>query len=391
MGKSLVAGVGMVKFSKPGAQDPYPVMASTAIRAALRDAGLELGDVHQAFAGYCYGATTCGQRAIYEIGKTGIPVINVRNACATGSSALLLARQAVASGMADVALAFGFEEMNPGPLVSEDFRVSPVDLIIQRFNELEYDVNATFPTPGFFGAAGKEYLDRYNASPQIFAEVAVKTRRHAANNPMALFQKPITVEEVMAAPVLYGDYLTRLMACPPTCGAAAAVVVSDRFARERGIDRLVEIAGQALGTDSEASFDNAVNLVGREITERVSRAAYEEAGIGPDDIDVVELHDCFTTNEVISYEGLCLCGEGESSRFIADGDNTYGGRIVVNPSGGLMSKGHPLGATGLAQATELVHQLRGEAGARQVEGARVALQHNIGMGSAGVVTVYKKH
>jgi len=212
MGKSLVAGVGMVKFSKPGAQDPYPVMASTAIRAALRDAGLELGDVHQAFAGYCYGATTCGQRAIYEIGKTGIPVINVRNACATGSSALLLARQAVASGMADVALAFGFEEMNPGPLVSEDFRVSPVDLIIQRFNELEYDVNATFPTPGFFGAAGKEYLDRYNASPQIFAEVAVKTRRHAANNPMALFQKPITVEEVMAAPVLYGDYLTRLMA-----------------------------------------------------------------------------------------------------------------------------------------------------------------------------------
>jgi len=168
-------------------------------------------------------------------------------------------------------------------------------------------------------------------------------------------------------------------------------VVSDRFARERGIDRLVEIAGQALRTDSEASFDNAVNLVGREITERVSRAAYEEAGIGPDDIDVVELHDCFTTNEVISYEGLGLCGEGESSRFIADGDNTYGGRIVVNPSGGLMSKGHPLGATGLAQATELVHQLRGEAGARQVEGARVALQHNIGMGSAGVVTVYKKH
>jgi acetyl-CoA acetyltransferase len=207
---------------------------------------------------------------------------------------------------------------------------------------------------------------------------------------MALFQKPITVEEVMEGPVLYGDFLTRLMACPPTCGAAAAVVVSERFSRERGIGRLVEIAGQAMGTDTDASFESAVNLVGREITERASRAAYEEAGIGPEDVQVVELHDCFTTNEVISYEGLGLCGEGEASRFIADGDNTYGGKVVVNPSGGLMSKGHPLGATGLAQATELVQQLRGEAGARQVEGARIALQHNIGMGSAGVVTVYKR-
>jgi len=384
----LVAGVGMVKFSKPGTQDSYPKMASQAIRAALADAGLDLADVEQVFAGYCYGATTCGQRALYEVGMTGIPVINVRNACATGSSALMLARQAVASGGIDCALAFGFEEMRPGALTIDDFRVSPVDRIIARFNELGYPVDEAMSAPGFFGAAGEEYVERYDADPAIFAKVAVKTRSHAANNPMALFTKPITEQEVMEAPVIWGRFLTRLMSCPPTCGAAAAVVVSDKLAREKGLTRGVRIAGQAMSTDREDAFDSALDLVGTGITRRAARAAFEQAGVGPQDVDVVELHDCFTTNEVFNYEALGLCGEGEASRFIADGDNTYGGRFVVNPSGGLMSKGHPLGATGLAQCTELVQQLRGEAGARQVEGARVALQHNIGMGSAGVVTVY---
>jgi len=218
--------------------------------------------------------------------------------------------------------------------------------------------------------------------------VAVKTRTHAANNPMALFTKPITVEEVMESPVIWGGYLTRLMACPPTCGAAAAVVVSETFAARRGLTRTVRIAGQAMGTDGPEAFDSAMDLVGRGITQRAAASAFEQAGVGPQDVDVVELHDCFTTNEVINYEALGLCGEGEASKFVADGDNSYGGKVVVNPSGGLMSKGHPLGATGLAQCAELVQQLRGEAGARQVEGARVALQHNIGMGSAGVVTLY---
>jgi len=387
---ALVAGVGMVRFSKPGAQEAYTVMASEAIRVALGDAGLGLEDVAQAYAGYCYGATTCGQRALYEVGMTGIPVINVRNACATGSSALLLANQAVASGAVDVALAFGFEEMKPGALVNEDFRVSPVDRIVVRFNELGYPVDEAMSAPGFFGAAGQEYLRRYGAKADIFAKVAVKTRTHAAYNPMALFTKPITVEEVMESPVIWGDYLTRLMACPPTCGAAATIVVSERFARERGLTRTVRIAGQAMGTDGPEAFDSAIDLVGRGITQRAAASAFAQAGVGPQDVDVVELHDCFTTNEVINYEALGLCGEGEASRFIADGDNSYGGKVVVNPSGGLMSKGHPLGATGLAQCTELVQQLRGEAGARQVEGARVALQHNIGMGSAGVVTLYVK-
>jgi len=380
----------MVRLSKPGAQEPYPVMASAAIRGALEDAGLGLEDVAQAYAGYCYGATTCGQRALYEVGMTGIPVVNVRNACATGSSALMLANQAVASGAVDVALAFGFEEMKPGALVNEDFRVSPVDRIVTRFNELGYKVDEAMSAPGFFGAAGQDYLNRYDAQADIFAKVAVKTRRHAGNNPMALFTKPITVEEVMESPVIWGDYLTRLMACPPTCGAAAAIVVSEAFAARRGLTRTVRIAGQAMGTDGPEAFDSAIDLVGRGITQRAAARAFAQAGLGAQDVDVVELHDCFTTNEVINYEALGLCGEGEASRFIADGDNTYGGKVVVNPSGGLMSKGHPLGATGLAQCTELVQQLRGEAGARQVEGARVALQHNIGMGSAGVVTLYVK-
>jgi acetyl-CoA acetyltransferase len=244
--------------------------------------------------------------------------------------------------------------------------------------------------PGFFGSAAEEYVDKYDADPRLFAEVAVKTRRHAGANPMALFTKAITVDEVMESPLVYGRFLTRLMACPPTCGAAAAIVVSERFARERGITRGVVIAGQAMRTDREASFDSAMDLVGRDITRCAAARAYEQAGIGPEDVDVVELHDCFTPNEVISYEALGLCGEGEASRMVADGDNSYGGRYVVNPSGGLMSKGHPLGATGLAQCFELVQQLRGEAGPRQVEGARVGLQHNIGMGSAGIVTVYRR-
>ena len=380
----------MVKFSKPGTQDPYPVMASTAIREALADAGIGLDKVEQAFAGYCYGATTCGQRALYEVGMTGIPVINVRNACATGSTALLLARQAILAGSADCALAFGFEEMRPGALANDDFRTSPVDRIIARFNELGYPVEEAMAAPGFFGAAGEDYVKRYGADPRLFAEVAVKTRRHAAANPMALFTRPIDVDEVMQAPRIYGQFLTRLMACPPTCGAAAVIVVSERFARERGLDRAVRIAGQAMKTDSEASFDSALDLVGRDITRRAAADAFEQAGFGPNEVDVVELHDCFTPNEVISYESLGLCAEGEASRLVADGDNTYGGRYVVNPSGGLMSKGHPLGATGLAQCYELVQQLRGEAGARQVEGAKVALQHNIGMGGAGVVTVYTR-
>ncbi len=387
---TLVAGVGMVKFAKPGSSENYDVMAEKSVRLALEDAGIEYRDVQQAYASYVYGDSTCGQCALYRVGETALPVINVNNNCSSGSTALFLARQAVAGGMAECVLGVGFEQMQPGALGSVwDDRPSPFGNFGAQLDKLGYPVTKAGPAPCVFGAGGAEYLKKYDADADIFGKVAVKTRRHAAKNPYALFTAPLSLEEVMSAPVIYEPHLTRLMACPPTCGAAAAVVCSEVFAKRHGISHGVEMAGQGMATDAEDSWDSAINLVGAQMTRRAAATAYEQAGIGPEDVNVVELHDCFTPNEVITYEGLGLCGEGEASRFINDGDNTYGGRLVVNPSGGLMSKGHPLGATGVAQCAELCWHLRGVAGERQVEGARVALQHNLGLGGAAVVTVYR--
>jgi acetyl-CoA acyltransferase len=237
--------------------------------------------------------------------------------------------------------------------------------------------------PRLFAAAGREHSERHGTKAETFAKVSVKARRHAANNPLAVFREPLTLEQVLDSPVVAAP-LTRFQCCPMTCGAAAVVLSSGPRGR-----RSVEILGLAVRTDGAAAFDgSAMELAGRGMTEAAARAAYEEAGLGPDEVDVVELHDCFTTNEVIGYEALGLCGQGEAERLIEDGDNTYGGRVVVNPSGGLLARGHPLGATGVAQCVELVQQLRGEAGPRQVERARIGLQQNIGLGGAAVVTVY---
>ncbi|MFT3660981.1 MAG: lipid-transfer protein [Gordonia sp. (in: high G+C Gram-positive bacteria)] len=388
--KARVIGVSMVKFAKPGAHEPYEIMAAEAVRGALDDAGIDYSKVQQAYAGYVYGDSTCGQRAVYEVGMTGIPVFNLNNYCASGSSALLLARQAVESGRIDCALAVGFEEMTPGALGSAfTDRTSPVGWIHERRAELRPDLPTEAPRAiQAFGAAGVEYLEKYDANPEIFGRVAVKTRTHATRNPYALFTRPMTLDDVMNAPQLY-PHMTRFMACPPTCGAAAAVVVSASFAEKHGITGGVEIVAQSMTTDTEKTKENLMDLVGADMTRRAAAEVYEISGLGPEDVDVVELHDCFIPNEVISYEGLGLCPEGGAEKFIVDGDNTYGGRYVVNPSGGLMSKGHPLGATGLAQCTELVWHLRGTAGDRQVPDAKVALQHNIGLGGACVVTMYR--
>lgn len=385
-----VVGVSMVKFSKPGANEPYEIMGAKAIRGALEDAGIDYSEIQQAFAGYVYGDSTCGQRAVYEVGMTGVPVFNLNNYCASGSSALMLARQAVESGVVDCALAFGFEEMTPGALGSAfSDRTSPVGWIHARRVELHPELPTDAPRAiQAFGAAGWEYINRYGANPDIFARVAVKSRAHAGKNPYALFTKPLTVEQVMEAPPLF-PYMTRFMACPPTCGAAAAVVVSKSYAERHGITGCVEIIAQAMTTDTAETRTDLINLVGADMTRRAATQVYEAAGVGPEDVDVVELHDCFTPNEVLSYEGLGLCEEGGAEKFILNGDNTYGGKFVVNPSGGLMSKGHPLGATGLAQCAELVWHLRGTAGERQVENARIGLQHNIGLGGACVITMYK--
>ena len=383
-----VAGVGMGKFAKPGQQQPYRTMAASAIKEAIAEAGIDAKDIQQAYGGYIYGDSTCAQHAFYDACMTGIPVINVNNNCSSGSTAIFMARQAIQSGAVECALAFGFEEMQPGALGSHwDDRESPFIRFDDVLNEHNYPEAPL--ALRCFGAAGHHYMEKYGASADLFAKVAVKTRNHAGANPFALFTSELTVDEVMNAPVLYADYLTRYMCCPPTCGAAAAILCSEAFAKKHGITASVEIVGQAMTTDTQDSWSDPINLIGADMTKRAAEQAYEQAGIGAEDVNVVELHDCFTTNEVITYEGLGLCGEGQATEFVDNGDNTYGGKYVVNPSGGLMSKGHPIGATGLAQCFELVNQLRGNAGLRQVKDAQIGLQHNLGLGGTAVVTLYK--
>ena len=387
-----VVGVGMTPFTKPGANEPYPLMAAKAARAALADAGVGYEQVQQAYVGYVYGDSTAGQCALYEIGMTGIPIVNVNNNCSTGSTALYLARQAVASGSAECVLALGFEQMMPGALgsVYKD-RPSPFDRFDQATAELVG--HAEIPLAlRYFGGAGLAHMQQYGTKLSTFAKIRAKASRHAVNNPLALFRSVLSEDDVMNAPVIWPGVMTRLMACPPTCGAAAALLCSDAFARAHGLDRSVRIRAQAMTTDSHASFDtrDMREVVGFSMAKAAAKQVYEKAGVGPEDLDVVELHDCFAHNELLTYESLGLCPEGGAEKFVEDGDNTYGGQVVTNPSGGLLSKGHPLGATGLAQCTELVQQLRGTAGPRQVEDARLALQHNLGLGGACVVTLYER-
>lgn len=387
---TVIAGVGMVAFAKPGASDNYDVMGEQAIRSALADAGVEFTDIEQAFAGYVYGDSTCGQKVIYRVGMTGIPVINVNNNCSTGSSALFLARQAVESGQVECALAVGFEQMQAGALGSAwDDRPSPFDKFDDECNDI---FASTAPLAlRYFGGAGKSHMDKYGTQISDFAKIRAKASRHAKNNPKALFRTELSEGDVLQSPEMIPGVMTRLMACPPTCGAAATILVSEAFAKKHGIRRDVKVVAQSMKTDFPSTFEahDMMQLVGYDMTGAAARDVYESAGIGPDDLDVVELHDCFAHNELITYEGLGLCPEGGAQKFIADGDNTYGGKVVTNPSGGLLSKGHPLGATGLAQCYELTQQLRGMAQARQVEGAKTALQHNLGLGGACVVTLYQ--
>ncbi|RCX11729.1 lipid-transfer protein [Extensimonas vulgaris] len=389
--KVIVAGVGMIPFAKPGASDFYHVMGEKAARQALADAGVDYGAIQQAFVGYVYGDSTCGQRALYPVGMTGIPIINVNNNCSTGSSALFLARQAVESGAADCVLALGFEQMEPGAIKAK-FTDRPTP-----FEEFDRVTDALVGHPEiplalrYFGGAGKAHMDKYGTKLETFAAIRAKASRHAVNNPLALFRKEVTVQEVMESPAVWPGVMTRLMACPPTCGAAAAVVCSEEYAKKHGLNTQVKIVAQAMTTDFPSTFTSKdmMRVVGYDMARDAARQVYERTGIGAEDVDVVELHDCFAQNELITYEALGLCPEGGAEKFVLDGDNTYGGKVVTNPSGGLLSKGHPLGATGLAQCYELTHQLRGTAEKRQVEGARIALQHNLGLGGACVVTMYQ--
>ncbi|WP_030926062.1 lipid-transfer protein [Streptomyces sp. NRRL B-24720] len=397
--KAYIVGVGMTKFEKPETRDwQYWDMVKEAGSAALADAGVRYEQVQQVPVGYCFQASTAGQRAAYELGLTGVPVYNVNNNCATGSTALMMARQFVEGGISDCVLALGFEKMARGALGgggsdggAADFRTSPV---ARHYGIMAaaHGFDMSPPTAQIFGDAAREHMDRYGTTEAQLAAVGAKNHRHSVNNPYAQFQDVYTVDEILAARTVHRP-LTKLQCSPTSDGAAAAVVVSERFVEGHGLgDRAVEIVAQAMTTDTGESFASGtcIDAVGRPMSRAAAQQVYDASGLSAADLDVIELHDCFSINELLTYEALGLCGEGESGKLVESGATTYGGRWVVNPSGGLISKGHPLGATGIAQAAELVWQLRGEAGPRQVPDARVGLAHNIGLGGAAVVTLLRR-
>jgi len=384
----------MTPFCKPAQSPSYLDLGQAAVRDALHDAGLAYDAIEQAYAGYVYGDSTAGQRVLYQVGMSGIPVFNVNNNCATGSTALYLARQAITSGAAECVLALGFEQMRPGAIAAQfPDRPTPFD----KFDALTTELVGMPELPlalRYFGGAGLAHMREFGTRLQTFAKIRAKASRHAEHNERAVLRTVLTAEDVMASPSVWDGVMTRLMACPPTCGAAAAILCSPAFAARHGLSKAsVRIAGQAMATDRPQTFESKDmrQLVGADMTRQAATKAYEYAGYGPEDVDVVELHDCFAHNELISYEGLGLCRPGMAERLVENGDNTYGGKYVINPSGGLLAKGHPLGATGLAQCFELVSQLRGACGPRQVDSVRVALQHNLGLGGACVVTLYARH
>jgi acetyl-CoA acetyltransferase len=391
-GKVFVVGVGMTRFEKPGAREgwDYPDMAKEAGTAALEDAGIPYDLVGQACVGYVYGESTAGQRAVYELGLTGIPVYNVNNNCSTGSTALMMARQFIEGGIDGCVLALGFEKMQKGSLKGAGFddRVMPLDKHYTKMGEV-MGFEPSPPAPQIFGNAGREHMRRYGTTPEQFARIAEKNHRHSAGNPYAQFQDVYSLEEILDARMIH-EPLTKLQCSPTSDGAGAAVLASEAFVREHGLeDQAIEIAAQAMVTDTPATFAGSmIDLVGAEMSRKAAQQVFARSGRSIADVDVIELHDCFSVNELITYEALGLAAEGEGGALVDADATTFGGRVVVNPSGGLISKGHPLGATGLAQCAELTWQLRGTAGPRQVEGAEVALQHNIGLGGAAVVTLY---
>ncbi|CAF0911967.1 unnamed protein product [Rotaria sordida] len=394
LNRVFVIGVGMTKFEKPGRRSDfdYPDMAKEAVTDAIKDAGISYKDFEQAFVGYVYGDSACGQRALYTLGMTGIPIVNVSNNCSTGSSALYLAAKHVAGGLVDCVLALGFEKMQRGSLSSNfSDRTSPMDKHIEKMTEL-YEFSTSPATAQLFGNAGRDYMKKYNVSPDVFAKVAWKNHKHSKNNPNSQFRDEYSLEEIKNSPMIY-EPLTKLQCCPTSDGGAAAVIVSESFIQKHPDVKknAVEILAIEMATDLPSTFDSndCMRIVGYDMAKRAAQKAYAKAGIKPSDVQVVELHDCFSVNELITYEALGLCEEGKAGELVERGDNTYGGKYVVNPSGGLISKGHPLGATGLAQCAELCWQLRNQADKRQVKGARIGLQHNIGLGGACIVGIYR--
>ena len=374
-----IVGANMIKFGRYPDKDVVRLASDAAI-GALKDAGISINEVEVMVSGNLYQSNAMiGQRIMKEIGATGIPVVNVANACATGSTAFREAYLAVASGAYDVALAIGSEQMGKMGLLGGGGE-----------RDISYSTEGVMGTglmPGVFGQTGVEHMRKYGTTAEQFAKIAVKNHKHGVHNPYAQYQKETPLEDVLNARMIAWPN-TLFMCCPTGDGAAAAVLMSAEKARQY-TSAPIWVAASVLTSDpwqerNPTMFD--VNT----LTRNAAKQAYEEAGIGPEDLSQVELHDCFATAELVHYDNLMLCDEGEAGRLIDEGETSVGGRIPVNASGGLLSKGHPLGATGVANIVEIVWHLRGQAGGRQVENSKVGLAHVIGLGSACTIHIVKK-
>lgn len=375
---AYILGVGLTKFVKPRNKVDYTELGFEAGIKALLDAQINYDDVDQGVACYCYGDSTCGQRVFYQFGMTKIPIVNVNNNCSTGSTGLAMAREKVGYGAAECVMVVGFEKMAPGPLQSAwKDRENPTG----RTMEMMKETRGLTGAPGaaqMFGNAGREYMERYDrcnnllliagaeagprygAKTEDFAETARINHAHSANNPYSQFQDVYTLEQILCSPMLH-EPLTKLQCCPTSDGAAAAIVVSEAFleARPHLRSQAILIAGQCLATDAVSLFDrSSISLMGFDMTKYAAKVALDEAGVEAKDIRVCELHDCFSANEMITLDALGLCEPGKAHEMVRKGDITFGGRCVVNPSGGLISKGHPLGATGIAQVLPFPYDFR---------------------------------
>jgi len=371
-----VAGIGLVKFKRYPDQEIYD-FGSEAILRALKDACMEWREVQAAFCGSVYQGTGSGHQVIKEIGLTGIPIVNVENACSSGASAFRLAYQSVAAEIYDIVLAVGFEKMPRGPIPSTAFRPF----------ELKMGFNLQ---PGNYANETVRYMIETGASVEDFALVTVKNRRNGALNPNAYFQTPVTVEEVMNSRII--AFPLRLLHCSPICDGAAALLLcsTDKL---RSKSQSVKVAASVLASGVYGGAAPVKSLKfppEMDIVQLSAKEAYERAGCGPEEIDVVEAYDTIASAELWNLEKLGFCKKGEAPKLLREGVFGLLGRLPVNPDGGLMSRGHPLGATAAAQICEIVLQLRGQAGPRQVAGARVGLTHARGAGPNSAVTILKK-
>lgn len=378
MSDVYIVGVDMIKFGR-FPEKTVPQLGATAALMALDDAGLSMKDMQALYCGNLGQASgMVGQRILQEIGQTGIGVVNCANACATGATAFREAWMSIKAGVNDMVLAVGVEQMGRGLLGGGGGGEGiPKEGLL-----------GSGTMPAVFAEAGMEHARKYGTSFEQFAKVSVKNHHHSTLNPKAMYQIETPLETVMNAEMIsYPN--TKLMCSVNVDGAAAAVLVSESKAKELGLSRAVKVRASVLTSDPFSDRDLVMPDVNA-CTRRAAAQAYEQAGIGPEDIDLVELHDCFATAEILHYENLGLCGDGEAGRMIDDGDVALGGRIPVNVSGGLLSKGHPLGATGIANIYEVSTHLRGEADKRQVEGARFGMTHVIGLGSACGIHILEK-